>query len=378
MSAEGLIKIKEIIKSMLKIDQHNIKTKLMSLFMLIGSFYAISSSNTKDKAVQNTEDISRAAPDSLFKDKIKLYIFPFGSGEMMIGHAALEYRNNVIDYSTKGFSEKLSHHKECYVYEIDPLKVNIDPDKLEEAIKNRKAIIKGSNYNYLTENCADQIFEVLTEAGATDLKKTLGISIPKLDGVPSLDDWAEKHGTLIQTPIQEMGALNLQHYIKSILSNAAPSPNMVKFEDDFEKVENYVKAICNPEQYKNDIKEHYKREYKRACAEGNILDKIKANHEYSEHKMLVLLPQEELARQVAEIFASYPESNYKKMMLGYNQKRIQTAFLNNGLSEKTKELLRSAGFSEEALGSERKILPLDSKEQYFSLFAKYNYFNRKR
>ena len=300
---------------------------------------------------------------------IKLYLFPFGSEENLGSHAALEYNGQVIDYSSRGFAPHLRAKKECYIYEIDAQKAGIDPKKLEEAIQKRKKTIKGKNYNYLTENCADQVIAVLEEAGAKNISKTLGISIPMLDGVASLDDWAEKNGTLIQTPLHEKGRANLHHYLKGLAKGTAPTS--IKYQEDREKIKNCIQAICNPADYKQKIK----KDYDQACAKGSFSDKMAANKKYSEQYMLTMLPQEEIARQVKEILCEYPDNRYKQLLINNGQSLLISASYRDTLSETTKDYLQQAGFPAKSLGRTEKPQQTPSPKKHPSASPTINMYD---
>lgn len=369
MNFEDIKDTKDVLMSILKIDRYNYKRKLLPLLMLTNSFLMSCSSSfkQKDESLANTENVvlsntqksdneaktvNYATAQNIQKKvyaPIKLYIFPFGGDENTMSHAALEYHGNIIDYGSKGFSRRLLKDNECYVYEIDPQKAGIDTDKLEQAIIQRQKELRGKDYNYLTENCADQVIAVLEEAGAKDIKKLFGISIPMLNGLPSLDDWAEKYGTLIQTPEEMAGKTNLAHYLKALIERRG-NPASVKFIKDRKKVRNCLWAMADPEQYRKDIKKDYKNRYTR----GDFFQKAEAEKEYSEYYLLSMLPQEELARQVASVLSQYPDNSYKRQMMLTNRVPLLKAKRCNTLSQESKDILHSAGFSDEVLGRSGK------------------------
>lgn len=145
---------------------------------------------------------------NLDNEKIYIYIYDFGS-ENQGSHAALQFGEEIIDFSPKGFSEIRDQDRhECRVYTIDPKQINVKPEKLLEAIKKRKEKITGSNYFYFGENCAKQVCAVLREAGAKNLPDETGLDIPTPTmqgmsrvikdkiGIPIIGDVA---GKLVQT-----------------------------------------------------------------------------------------------------------------------------------------------------------------------------------
>ena len=287
------------------------------------------------------------------EEPIKLYIYPFGALECPVSHAALSYGEQVIDFGSKGFFKNVRKNDGCYIYNIYPSEAGIDAKKLQKAIEKRQKQIKGNDYNYLTENCADQVFAVLKEAGAKDLDKTLGIAIPKLDGVNSLDDWAEKHGHLVQTPNQDNIHTNLRHLINGI--NNKEHPKKAKFSEDMAKIRAAAYALTSPQKCRNMLKGIYERTCKRK--KSNFIDKINARREYLDNYIYTQLPAEEVVRQMVAIINEYPEgSTQRQQLVRITSIRIGEANRKGILSDKLKDMLEQAGYNPSLLGrSEKKI-----------------------
>lgn len=287
------------------------------------------------------------------EEPIKLYIYPFGALECPVSHAALSYGEQVIDFGSKGFFKNVRKNDGCYIYNIYPSEAGIDAKKLQKAIEKRQKQVKGNDYNYLTENCADQVFAVLKEAGAKDLNKTLGIAIPKLDGVNSLDDWAEKHGHLVQTPNQDNIHTNLRHLIKGI--NNKEHPKKAKFSEDMAKIRAAAQALISPEDCRHSLKNLYESSCNRKKA--NLLDKISARREYMENYIYTQLPAEEVVRQMIEIINEYPpESIQRRHLINVSAAKIAQANSKGKLTDKMKDMLEQAGYKSSLLGrANRKI-----------------------
>lgn len=211
-------------------------------------------------------------PNTSKEEPIRIYIYDFLSDKYAPSHAALEYKGETIDFSSHGFSSSSNETMHgCKVYEVYPSKIGVSPAKLQQAIKNRKAQIKGSDYQYLTQNCADQVVAVLRSAGAKDLPN---IGIPSMSGKapqiaadallgPVLKDvlekstvekWAETHGKLTEVR---------------------------KNETDYYKTKNdfltYLKILENPETYKKELKEERDRQLRGES--GNFLTAIGDNED---------------------------------------------------------------------------------------------------
>jgi len=137
------------------------------------------------------------------EEPIKIYIYPFLAKKNVVSHAAMRYKDESIDYGTKGFNEYTRPHEDAHVYYLYPSEIGVDPKKLVEAIKRRKKIVKGSDYGYLGQNCAKQVIACLEEAGAKDISKPLGISVPTVPIFDDLEDWAQKNGHYKGIPLSE-------------------------------------------------------------------------------------------------------------------------------------------------------------------------------
>lgn len=226
------------------------------------------------------------------------------------------------------------------------------PKKLEQAIEKRQQQIKGKDYNYLTENCADQIFAVLREAGAKDLSKTLGISIPKLDGVNSLDDWAEKNGHLVQIPKPEDKQPNLRHLINGI--NSRRPPKTLKFSEDLAKVRAAAQTLVSPEECRRALKKHYDSSCK--FKSNNFLDKMTARREYLENYLYTQLPAEEVVRQLVAIINEYPpEDTRRRHLITSSSAFIARAHRQGKLTDEMRDMLVQTGYNSSALGRAKKI-----------------------
>jgi hypothetical protein len=260
------------------------------------------------------------------EEPIKIYIFPFGTEGMRVSHAALKYGDDIINYGGKGFSNRIGEPENCYIYNIYPSEVGINPKKLTAAIKKRKAKIKGKDYNYFTQNCADQVVAVLKEAGAKDIDQCLGISIPKLDGVPSLDDWAEKHGKLEQIPHE----MTLHNYLSAMASkNKFHTATYFKLEEDRESIADYIKGICHPKEHAvYDIPKFPFQSYRQ-------------------------LTPEECAERVKDILMSYPERKRQLLIKPYLKK---LAANRNNISKRSMTILTKAGVPETTFTKSDKML----------------------
>jgi len=287
---------------------------------------------------------------------IKLHIYPFGSSENIISHAIMEYDGEVVNYSSRGFSKNAGQSDGCYIYEVYPSEVGIDGEKLKQAIQNRKTKVAGKDYNFLTENCADQIVAVLEEAGAKDISKTLGISIPKLDGVSSLDDWAEKHGKLVQKP--ENFHASLRQYLKAAYNHKTVSN--VKFIEDKNTVQDCLDVIKDRETYLKKIK----KDYEGKCAKSSLLDQISLRHEYVQRYALTLLSPEQLAKKVALITNDYNNKPTEKQhLINCSAARVLVLKNRNLLTETMKDTLEQAGYSPMQLGRQDKSNTPQQKKQ---------------
>ena len=248
------------------------------------------------------------ANKNLNRGPIRIYIYDFNSEENKGSHAALEFEGEVIDYSSAGFSSRSDRCQHgCRVYEIEPENIGVDPDKLIKAIKQRKREIRGSDYNYLSQNCADQVMTVLRRAGATDLPDESGahtakptaegsvadvvkdaVNIPIIGdiagavasgivkaetfitGQDALDEWCEANGRLAETRLDRDS-----YYIKLSEFNSC------------------VKSFCREEQIKKACEELRNAELNGERADTDCLSKydlIPAKTKAELKLMLINLP----------------------------------------------------------------------------------------
>lgn len=213
---------------------------------------------------------------------IRLYIYRFLSDKYAPSHAALEYKGNSIDYSSKGFSENGdSGQHGCYVYEIYPSDIGVDPKKLEQAIQKRQKQIQGSDYQYFTENCADQVLAVLKEAGAKNLPNQtgLGLSIPSMEGtIPKI-----VKSSLMLTPAAPFIAnqQTIEDYCKKYGHKAEMRKNEKDYYDIQSKFSTYMKILNNPKEFKKDMQRRCRLELQGKNPDGdeNMLSGLLKDYE---------------------------------------------------------------------------------------------------
>lgn len=188
------------------------------------------------------------------EEPIRIYIYDFLSKGYGPSHAALEYKGQTIDFGSKGFLNTADNKMHgCKVYEVYPSQIGVTPAKLQQAILNRKKQLKGSDYQYFTQNCADQVIAVLRDSGAKDLPS--GIGIPSLSGTApqivksllnptlgyllekqTLENWAKEHGSLAEVRKNQED----YYHIKSTFYES-------------------IKILENPEQYKKELRKERDR-----------------------------------------------------------------------------------------------------------------------
>lgn len=191
---------------------------------------------------------------------IVLRIFHFGSDKMLVSHASMSYDGQNIDYSSKGFSDNATR-SDCFEYNIYPSEVGIDPESLKKAITEQKKNVKGDDYNYLTQNCADQVIAVLETAGAKDIPQPLGIAVPSIPVLDDLEDWAKVNG----------------HLVKGDKAYHAQR------QQDLNTYRDYISAATNPEEFKKNIKKEYEQDKK---SSKNLYEKAKATKKYFERYLM--------------------------------------------------------------------------------------------
>lgn len=122
------------------------------------------------------------------EEPIKVTVFSPGLGRKYPwGHVQMEYEGLVIDFEAGGmrnlkadlpriFEEGIRHY---YVF---PAAAGIDGGRLREAILRRRR--QAGDYSLISNNCADQVKEVLEEAGARGIGefRPLDISVPERIG----------------------------------------------------------------------------------------------------------------------------------------------------------------------------------------------------
>lgn len=251
-----------------------------------------------------------------YEEPIYIYIFPFGSDGYEVSHAAMSYGDDVINFGGRGFSlSKFAlDEANCYKYEVSPSKAGIDTEKLQQAMRDRVNKIKGEDYNFFMENCADQVVACLREAGAQDVKETLGVAIPKLGGFNSLDNWAEKHGKLVQAPAKMIEKVELRNYIKSLFSvlgrDGFERPTSFQKMCDYREFCDCMGFLKDKEGYKHSIKSMYETN-----EEGGMFHAVKQRSEYMERYMLSKLSEKELVDRIIKTTENYHENEmYGRLM----------------------------------------------------------------
>lgn len=218
-------------------------------------------------------------PRNYVGETIKIYIYDFASEQNFASHAALEFAGGAIDYGPSGFSSAGDDGQHaCRVYEIDPAKIGVDPEKLAAAIEQRKNNIKGEQYGYFSENCANQVCEVLREAGATGLPDLTGAGIPtpttninygnlqdKIEdavGIPVVDDVAgfvggqvigRVAGAFLETTALMAHQETLEDYCLKNGKLTEVRETKENFNDISSKFRTYMEILNNPEEYKKSL-----------------------------------------------------------------------------------------------------------------------------
>ena len=153
-----------------------------------------------DRTARDVTDI-RGETLECGEEPIKITVFSSGFGKKYPwGHVQLEYGGQVIDFEAKGMRNLRSDQPHIFDkgirhYFIFPSETGIDGNRLRYAIARQR--LRAGEYNLLLNNCANQVREVLEEAGARGIEefRPLDISIPERIG-----RWCEKNGVRIDVP----------------------------------------------------------------------------------------------------------------------------------------------------------------------------------
>jgi len=206
--------------------------------------------------------------NNLNNEKIRIYIFNFGSAQNAGSHAALEFNGQTIDFGPEGFLDKSDDQQhECRVYEIDPKQINVNPQKLIEAINQRKQQVRGSDYLYFSENCAEQVCAVLRQAGAKKLPDETGLGIP----TPTMTGMANVISDQIDVPVigdivggtasfvagaakVVTGQKTLEEYCQQngkLAETRVTSSDFSRIQNEFS---NYMNMLKDPEAFKQEMR----------------------------------------------------------------------------------------------------------------------------
>lgn len=122
--------------------------------------------NALDVIPRNADGI----PDLTAEEPIIIAILPI-EGPSLLGHAALQYKDLVVNrlfykMDTKPLLPRYGTMADYYV--IYPSQVGIDPEKLIRTIK-KVNVLKGGEYDFVTNNCACAVDYVLQQCGIKDL-----------------------------------------------------------------------------------------------------------------------------------------------------------------------------------------------------------------
>lgn len=215
----------------------------------------------------------------------------------------------MIDYSPNGFSNRSDERQHgCRVYEIDPQKIGVAPQQLLTEIKYRKQKIRGADYSYLSENCADQVCSVLRAAGANNLPDKSGVfhvATPTMGGsivdvvsdkvekaidIPVIGDiagWVSGQATsgLASASQWITGQDTVEEYCQQNGRLVETRVSEEKYCRTIDKYECYMEILHDPAAYKEKCKKERDLEIMRA--------EWKANKELIDPILKDTLPEEE-------------------------------------------------------------------------------------
>lgn len=263
------------------------------------------------------------ADNSLNGEKIYIYIWDFNSQENKGSHAALGFAGETIDFSPDGFSSKNDNRMHgCRVYELDPKKIGADPDKLLKAIKKRKRQISGNDYNYFSENCADQVCSVLREAGARDLPDKSGVhtAMPTTGG--SIADAVEKEvdvpivgwlagraaSGIASAGVWLTGQDTVEEYCQDkgkLVETRLPAIQFNSIKSDYRR---YMKILQNPEAYRKEMREECAEELSGSGASANSM----VSDLYEKYKNTLSGEQKTMFEQAYATFATFVDGKVSK------------------------------------------------------------------
>lgn len=149
--------------------------------------------------------------DLLAEDPIVISIIPI-EGPALAGHVAIQYKDRVVNRLLKTIHvdplyPKYKEYSEYYF--VYPSQLHINPQKIIREIDKHNAKNIDSGYNFLTNNCARNVGNILKKSGVRDLDfigiDKLGLVFTNPGNNPfnnGIKAWCYKHG--VQVTPEEM------------------------------------------------------------------------------------------------------------------------------------------------------------------------------
>ena len=156
--------------------------------------------------------------DLLAEDPIVISIIPI-EGPALAGHVSIQYKDRVVNrllgkIHTDPLYPKYKEYSEYYF--IYPSQLHINPQKLIREIDKHNAKNIDSGYNFLTNNCARNVGNILKKSGVRDLDfigiDKLGLVFTSPGNNPfnkGIKAWCYKHG--VQVTPDEMAQYHEKH-----------------------------------------------------------------------------------------------------------------------------------------------------------------------